>query len=471
MTGIEIHDSRFMSDTESLMWTAEKDPWLSSGMGSLFLLDAAPDFERFREKMLAATTTMIRLQEKVDEGTGIATPRWVIDPHFDIDEHVRHVRIPNGGGIRSILDLAAQVFQDPFDANRPLWQFVAVEADGDQGVYGAVILKLHHSVSDGIGAIRLAELYMDFERHPEPVPEVKLASSFVADPESQIGALASEVGHVASKHIDLIRRAAAEVSLWGADRDRIWRTAGQAGALVKAASSQLGVGQNSGPAGGSPMWKSRSRRRHLEVTELSLDVFRTASKKHGCSINDLFVAGAAIAAASYHEERGVEVAAFNVSFIISTRDDDVAGGNAFAPVPFSIDAMGRSPKEVVELVRHTMAEKRAGMSAGSADVTGALSGIANMLPGALLTRAVRAQSAKLDFATSNLRATPFPIYVAGAEITHMYPIGPLGGTAFNLTAMSYNGTFFFGIFVDPVAVDDPAALKSNLIAAYNALLV
>ena len=166
MSAPEIHESRYMSDAEALMWTAEKDPWLSSGMGSLFLLDQNLDFERLRSKMAAAVKTMSRLREMVDEGSGIAPPRWVVDPHFNLDEHVRHVRLPEGGGLRAILDLTAQIFQDPFDPNRPLWQFVAVDADGVDGVNGALILKLHHSVSDGIGAIRLAEIYMDFERSP-----------------------------------------------------------------------------------------------------------------------------------------------------------------------------------------------------------------------------------------------------------------------------------------------------------------
>jgi hypothetical protein len=43
------------------------------------------------------------------------------------------------------------------------------------------------------------------------------------------------------------------------------------------------------------------------------------------------------------------------------------------------------------------------------------------------------------------------------------------GTAFNLTCMSYAGDLDMGLFVDPVAVDDPAGLRDDIQAAYKEL--
>ena len=51
-----------------------------------------------------------------------------------------------------------------------------------------------------------------------------------------------------------------------------------------------------------------------------------------------------------------------------------------------------------------------------------------------------------------------------------YPFGPLAGTAFNLTTMSYAGALGMGLFVDPVAVDDPAGLRDHVEAAYEELI-
>jgi len=51
----------------------------------------------------------------------------------------------------------------------------------------------------------------------------------------------------------------------------------------------------------------------------------------------------------------------------------------------------------------------------------------------------------------------------------MYPIGPVAGTAFNLTAMSYQDTLHFGCFLDPRAVQHPKLLRTSLQSAYAEL--
>lgn len=76
MSDREIRQSEHMTETEALMWAAESDPYLSSGMGSLFVLDEKPDFDRFLATMERASHTLLRLREKVDEGLGVAPPRW-----------------------------------------------------------------------------------------------------------------------------------------------------------------------------------------------------------------------------------------------------------------------------------------------------------------------------------------------------------------------------------------------------------
>jgi len=403
-TSRDIRQSTRMTETEALMWAAESDPWLSSGMGSVFVLDKAPDFDRFVASMDAASRSLLRLREKVDDSGGIAPPRWVIDDDFDIYEHVRRVKLPGKGGLRELLDLTAHVFQDPFDVHRPLWQFIAVEGPTKQtknSIAGGIIMKIHHSVSDGIGAVRLAEMYLDFERNPASV-------------------------------------AAAEMP-------PVPETEEQPNGPVETVLS-------------------------LEVFDVPLDDLRAASKRLGGSINDVFVAGSAIAASRYHEERGAEVEAFNLSFIISTRDDNAAGGNSFAPIPFSVTGSPLTPVEMFDEVKSAMAAKREAAGAASGEAMELAAGFATMLPDSVITKAGRARAATHDWATSNLRGAPIPIFVAGGQITHMYPVGPLGGTAFNLTAMSYNGNLHFGVFIDPRAVDDAESLRGHLVQAYSGLL-
>ncbi len=74
-----------------------------------------------------------------------------------------------------------------------------------------------------------------------------------------------------------------------------------------------------------------------------------------------------------------------------------------------------------------------------------------------------------DFATSNVRAAPFDLYIAGGRIEGNYPLGPLTGTAFNLTMMSYRGMLNMGVHIDLGAVDDPALLRTCLEEAFAEL--
>jgi hypothetical protein len=125
-------------------------------------------------------------------------------------------------------------------------------------------------------------------------------------------------------------------------------------------------------------------------------------------------------------------------------------------------------EERFTVVRNQIAAKRAGVRGAGAMSN--LAGVANLLPTSVVTRVARSQAAKMDFATSNLRAAPFPMYISGAEVLENITMGPVAGTAFNLTAISYNGSLDMGVFIDPAAVEDPDGLRRNLAQAYQHLL-
>jgi hypothetical protein len=220
--------------------------------------------------------------------------------------------------------------------------------------------------------------------------------------------------------------------------------------------------------GGSPLWKERSRRRHLEALQVSLDDAKAAGKALGGTINDVFVTGAVNGAVAYHTARGADVEALNISFVISTRTDKAIGGNSFSPTRVQIPGGPMSPEERFRLVSGLMTERRAGVT-GEGALSG-IAGIANLLPTSVVTRVARSQASKMDFATSNLRAAPFPMYISGAQVLHNVSMGPVAGTAFNLTAVSYNGSLDIGMFLDPAAVAEPEALRECMDRAYSELI-
>ena len=97
-------------------------------------------------------------------------------------------------------------------------------------------------------------------------------------------------------------------------------------------------------------------------------------------------------------------------------------------------------------------------------------GIANVLPTSVLVRFARQQIETVDFATSNVRGAPFDLYVAGAKIVANYPMGPTGGTAFNLTLLSSGGSLDMGLNIDVAAIDDADLLRRSLVESYAELL-
>ena len=90
----------------------------------------------------------------------------MVDPDFNLDFHVRRVRVSEPGTLRQAFDLAEVMLQSPLDISRPLWTVTLVEglADGQ----AATLLHLSHAVTDGVGSVEMfAEIY-DVERDPPP---------------------------------------------------------------------------------------------------------------------------------------------------------------------------------------------------------------------------------------------------------------------------------------------------------------
>ena len=161
----EIRADRRMTDVEAMMWNIEKDPFLSSTFGSVTILDGLPDVERFRRRLARMAVKIPRLHQRVAPGFGrLAPPEWVDDPTFDLDYHVRRVALPAPGTVRDLLDFATTFVQDPLDRTRPLWEFCIVE--GVEGDRAALVQKMHHTITDGEGGIRMSEQFIDISREP-----------------------------------------------------------------------------------------------------------------------------------------------------------------------------------------------------------------------------------------------------------------------------------------------------------------
>ena len=481
--GRELGFERRMSDQESLMWNIEKDPWLNPSGALLTVLDRPADFDLVLARIRHGLTRLPRLRERVVPGLGrMSPPVWATDADFDLDYHVRRMRLPEPGSMRQLLDLATRLYEEPYDRTRPLWLFYCIEglADGQ----GALFVKQHHSVADGIGALRMAEVYTDLEREvpaPSPVDLEQVIADALAAEQGELleaGADTSDsildtatrtLTHNLRRQAGILRRTAGGIGDLATHPTHLPRAA--AGILGQFRSALDTAGGDRKVDAGAPLWTKRSRRRRLEVLQLPLDDAKAAAKRLNGSVNDLFVTGAALGALAYHAEREVPVEAINMTFVVSTRSDTAMGGNSFTPVPVQIpgDDGDLSVEDRFLQIQTLMAERRASVKGGGA--MSAIAGLANLLPTSVTTRVARQQAAKIDFATSNIRGAPMQTYIAGAAVVAAYPLGPVAGTAANLTTISQNGWMNMGLLVDPVAVADPAGLARNIDEAFTRLLV
>ena len=205
----EMRFDRRMSDADALMWAIEKDPLLRSTITAVAVLDHAPDHDRLLDKVERATRLIPRLRQRVLASPLVpAPPRWVVDPNFDLRYHLRWLRAPRPGTLRTLLDVAAPIAMQGFDRARPLWEFTVVEdlADGK----AALIQKVHHSITDGVGGMKLAMMILDLEAEPVGVAEPMPAAP---EPEhlSSVARLADAAAHERRRQLGIAARALGSV--------------------------------------------------------------------------------------------------------------------------------------------------------------------------------------------------------------------------------------------------------------------
>ncbi|MEL6892804.1 MAG: wax ester/triacylglycerol synthase domain-containing protein [Actinomycetota bacterium] len=440
---------RQMTDAEGLMWRMEKDPHLSSNIVNVSILDRSPDFDLFRRRMERAAIIIPRLRQVVRTAPGnVSPPTWVADSEFSLDHHVRRVALPKGSTDRNLYDMATLIAAEPFDRSRPLWQFTVVE--GLKGSRAAVIQKLHHTIADGESGVQLSLQFLDFERDALPPEDPTPDDIDAADECDDDQDAADAVRDLVAGSLRIPLGIARQVKDLLADPAQIPKATEAAADTVRGILTQLGDADRAR----SPLWVERSTRRHLETATAPFSETKAAAKALGGTLNTAFMTIATEAASRYHVEYGAPVEALRASMAISTRTDD-SGANAFSLVRMLVPTGEMPLDERFRAIKEATDTAVAGSRSASLDQ---LAAVAATLPTSVVCRLARQQSQTVDFATSNVKASPVPMYLAGAQLLSNYPVGPLSGVAFNLTLLSYLGRLDMGLNTDAAAIEHPADL-------------
>ena len=226
-------------------------------------------------------------QRVVEPALRIGPPQWSGDPDFDLAYHVRRVRVPKPRSVASVLDVAATAAMGDFDRARPLWEYTLVEGLPDKRA--AIILKVHHSMTDGVGGMQLLLMLFDLERDPDPQGPTPTRSPLPVF--SPVGLLAQSVEWQARQAADATRQAAGSLAAYGsAVRDR-------RGAGARRDGQRRGIGRAVPRAGADAAARRCSRCAASPGGSATLDVplddLKRAAKAVGGSLNDAFVAGVA----------------------------------------------------------------------------------------------------------------------------------------------------------------------------------
>jgi WS/DGAT/MGAT family acyltransferase len=339
---------------------------------------------------------------------------------------------------------------EPFDPGHPPWQVVVVDQVADRN--HGVVLKLHHSYTDGLGAVRLAGELFDLERFPPPVSRPPAGEEAPPDPATLLGEVASDI----SRAKDLL----ASVAPWV--RRTVLRALTEAETLQEEARSLIAdVQQMAHP--GSHLLAGRSIVSRLAGIEVSLADMRRAARRAGGTLNDVFLAALLGGLARYHDKHGPVPPSIRVGVPISTRSADGADmSNQLSAVVVRGPLRMPDADERVRLVHEIVLRGRQRPYLGLLEVAAE---IGVRVPGAAEVAAKVIGS--LDLVASNVPGPPVELYLAGSRVETMMPVGPRSGAAINATLISYRELVYVGVNVDQAAVPDFDVMVDCLAAGFD----
>jgi WS/DGAT/MGAT family acyltransferase len=426
---------------------------------ALEILDTTPDWDRFRTRFENASRRALRLRQKVVVPTlPTAAPRWVVDPDFNLDYHVRRMRVSEPGTLRQVFDLAELMLQSPLDIARPLWTATLIEGLSDGKA--ATLLHLSHAVTDGVGSVEMFAHIYDLERDPapQPTPTQPIPQDLTANDLMREGLnnLAANVIYGAGG------------ALWGA-ASMLGRAVANPGRAVSGVFNYARSGSRvvSRAAEPSPLLRRRSLATRSEAIDIPLSDLHRAAKAGGGSINDAYLAGLSGALGRYHAALGVPISTLPMAVPVSLRaESDAAGGNRFTGVNLAAPIGTADPVARMQKIRLQMTQRR---DEPAMDIIGSIAPILSVLPGPLL-ESMTASVVGSDVQASNVPVYPGDTFLVGAKVLRQYGMGPLPGVAMMVVLISRGGHCTITTRYDRAAIRDEALFAQCLLEGFNEIL-
>ncbi|MEU7143928.1 wax ester/triacylglycerol synthase family O-acyltransferase [Nocardia sp. NPDC046473] len=401
----------------------DTDRHVSVGIGAVAIVAGSPPSrEEFAAELVKRLDVDHRLHQKVRRAPwDLAAPEWVLDPNFDLAHHLRWLALPAPADEGTLFELIAEVMEERLDRDHPLWQCVVIEHLADDR--WAMIVKVHHSMVDGISGITLFERFCD-----DP------AEGRISDAPSTHEASTDWVG-LLTKSLRLpVDGPRLAVKTLRAGVPLLWS------ALL--------------PAAGSSLNGSIGRQRRYLVARTSLPDVREIGAAFGATVNDVVLAAVAAAFRTVLLTRGEEPTADKLRILapVSVRpagaknilDNRVSAMLPLLPIEIA------DPVEQLMTVHRRLAEHKA---SGEAAAANSVLSLARWLPFAPIAWTVRLASRYPQRGISGL-ATNVPgprriLHLHGREVLEILAYAPIAmRVRIGIAILSYGDQLRFGITGD-----------------------
>ena len=394
----------------------------------------------------------------VDVPLSLDRPYWHYETDIDLDEHVVEERLASGD-LHALGELVGTIASRPLDRTKPLWELHVVS--GLDGGKVGLVAKVHHSTLYGAAGAEFIAQLLDLS--PEG---------------TDVAAPAPADGHSAPPgRLDLLRRTAMAQVRRPVSIGRLLLSGGRG--AVGTVRSLTGVVRRHGrvalpalatrTAISGPLTESREG----AFTALSLDDAKAVKDASGVKLNDVVLAVVALALRRYLFARdALPDRPLSCGVPVNAGEGGSAGTNTLATMLVSLPVADLKPDELIRTVHEaTVAAKE------FIDVVGmsAVADVADVTPPAMLSmvswlnRTFGLESMQPPLANvvvSNVMGPPIPLYLAGALVEAIYPLGPLlPGVGMNITVLSNLDRLDVGVMACPDVVEDVWELVESLPAA------
>lgn len=355
---------------------------------------------------------------------------WVEDRKFDIEYHVRHAALPKPGRIRELLALVSRIHGQQMDRQRPLWESYLIE--GIEGNRFALFTKMHHSLVDGVAAMKLMQSRMSHsaeEIMPAPwsaewlkiTPPKKRRKRDRAKSaaKSAMPAALSSMGKSVKELVDL------------------YRTPGEANAMAPYQAPRTIL--NSRITGA----------RRFAAQSWDMQRIRDVAAAHNGTINDVVLAMCSGCLREYlmsYDALPEQPLVANVPVSIRPADAGDDGGNAITLVQVSLATHIGNPIDRMRAIQESMRAAKERLSRMNHQELLAFTTLAN-LPFTLgqVGNLGGRLPPMFNVVISNVPGPREPLYMHGAKMQANYPASLcFHGYALNITLTSYLDSLDFG---------------------------